>query len=358
MRISIILLILSLAGYSYYQTSCPTEKKKLIPSNCTPETPLYHNSLFKVGVAINLPEYMKNSRYRKIVDFEYNSITPENCFKFDALHPQINEYKFNNADWLVNYCQKNNKRLHAHNLVWFFQLPPWVINYKGSPKDWDNILKNHIQTVVGRYKGKIESWDVVNEVFNADGTWKQNVWYNNLGKSYVEKAFKYAHEADTSALLFYNEYETEWKPAARLAAINLVQELKQKKIPINGFGMEMHLALAYPSIEEIKQATNEIVTLGLLIHYSEIDLCFNTTGNPQFKINDSLLCLQADKYGQLIELYKTIPAKQQYGITFWGLSDANSWIPSTFNRKDYPLLFDSLYQPKPAYYEVKNKLCE
>jgi len=312
------------------------------------DTTLQSISPFPFGASINTTLLRNNAIYRAIAAREYNSLTAENVMKMGPIHPGINTYNWVNADTLVSFAQQYNKRIHGHTLVWHISLPGWVTNFAGDSAAWENLLKSHIQTVVSHYQGRLTSWDVVNEAFNDDGTLRNSIWLQHLGPDYIARCFRYAHEADPAALLFYNDYGHEYSAAKLNAIAALINTFKNNGVPIHGVGLQMHIN-KNSSNTGIANAISVMVQTGLKVHISELDISMNPENNQSLTFTPALSQLQADKYKLIARIYKNIPTAQQFGITTWNVSDADSWIPVTYNRPDWPLPFDSLYQKKPAY---------
>ena len=328
--------------------------KKPIEEQCGLEQVLFLQAEYPIGVAVD-PVYFGLPEYETLLREQFNSITPENIFKPSYLHPQEDNFFWLEADELVARTQQNNQRLHGHTLIWHQQLPNWMQNYQGSQADWEDLFKNHIQSICRHFKGEIASWDVVNEAFNEDGTLRNSIWRQHLGDGYIEKAFRYAHEADPQALLFYNDYNFAYNEPKREAIINFLLDLKQRDVPIHGIGMQMHIAINYPTKGQISAAIQAAGETGFLVHLSEVDVAVNPFNQTNLD-KETLFARQAEKLASLVVSYNALASRYQYGISFWGLSDADSWLPSYYNREDYPLLFDHSYQPKPAYCKLMDVL--
>lgn len=324
-------------------------------------------SPFPVGASISPTLLQNNAAYKNVLTNELNSITPENAMKFAGLHPQQNGYTFGGADAIVDFAKSQNKRLHGHTLVWHQSLPNWLVQFAGDSAAWEGILKSHIQTVVARYKGKLTSWDVVNEAFQDNGMLRMNdtdtssrdngsIWARHLGKDYMGRAFRYAREADPDLVLFYNDYGQEYSSAKTQAIKNMVTDFKTKGIPIDGIGLQMHMNIN-TSRTGITNAFQQLAATGLKLHISELDISVNPKGDPNAVYSDSIQKAQGELFAFVVQQYRTIvPKPQQYGITTWNVGDADSWIRSFYKRKDWPLLFDDSYQKKPAYYAFLNAL--
>ncbi|WP_316833099.1 endo-1,4-beta-xylanase [Pedobacter aquatilis] len=335
--------------------SCAKEKSTGITplkvDAATDETTLQKNMPFKMGAAVNVSLMKNNTDYRNLVIKEFNSITAENAMKFAALHPAKDTYTWSDADYLVDLAKANGMRIHGHTLNWYKSLPDWVNNFQGTTAEWENLLKNHIQTVVGHFKGKVSSWDVVNEAINDDGTIRNSIWVQKLGVDYIGRAFRYAHEADPDALLFYNDYGHEYGPTKRTAILNLVNDLKSEGIPVDGIGLQMHTRVTQADAN-LATAISTAAATGLKIHISEIDIALNPDNNPSLTYTPALAEQQAAKYKAIVKAYNALPKAQQYGITQWNVTDADSWIPSNYNRPDWPLPFDNQYKRKAAYQAI------
>jgi len=344
----------------------------LLLSGCIRESSVKTHTLtlagsasFHIGSAIEPSLMQTNSAYANIVNSEFNSITGESAMKFDKIEYAQNSFDFSEGDWLVNYAQQHKYRVHGHTLIWQDALPNWVLNFQGDSSAWENIFKTYITTVVSHYKGKVASWDVVNEAIRDDNGQLNDadlipgdpesgsVWCQHLGQDYIARAFQYAHTADPDALLFYNDFGNDnggWNDQKLDALINLVTGIKKRGIQIDGIGIQMHINLT-TSNSNITSTLQKMAATGLKIHISELDIAVNPNNDPSMVFTDSIATLQSNKYQFIAETYRAvIPVEQQYGITMWEFSDANSWIPLTYNRKDWPLPFDANYKKKPAYY--------
>ena len=331
------------------------------PSFSQPISSLKAISPFPIGGAIS-PELLTNNKlYRKVVTDEFSSITTENVLKYGMVHPEQNSYDFSKGDLLIEFALKNHKRVHGHCLAWHESVPKWLYEFQGDSAAWENLLQQHIQTVVGHYEGRITSWDVVNEAFKDDGSYRMDtindekkhrnitLWRNHLGSDYIARAFIYAHKADPKALLFYNEFGQEYSKEKLAAELKMVEDFKQRNIPISGLGIQMHINIDTKE-KGITNAIKQLAATGLLIHISELDIAVNTKKDKDFVFTDSLKAVQSKKYAFVVEQYKKlVPKKQQYGITFWNVGDADSWLINWKKVIDYPLLFDTNYQRKECY---------
>ena len=305
---------------------------------------------FPMGAAVSM-KYIKDSLlYRNLVINEFNSITGEGAMKMTRLQPSQGVFDFADGDYLVDFAEQYNKRIHGHTLIWG-KVPDWVTNFVGDSTAWENLMKTHIQTVAAHFKGKVASWDVVNEAIDDDGSVKNNIWRQKLGKDYIARAFQYAHEADSGALLFYNDFGHEYSKRRRDSINALVTSLKNRGIPIHGTGMQMHTRYNLEQDGWLK-AINESAATGLKVHISELDMFVNVTSDSNMVLTPDIARQQADQYRFIVRNYNAIPQEQQFGITQWNVSDKDTWIRGSKDRPDWPLPFDDNYQRKPAYYAM------
>jgi len=331
---------------------------------------------FVVGAAMDAGQIAgTDQRGDAIIQAQFNSISPENVLKWVVVHPQAGKYDFDLSDKYVAFGMEHHMFIHAHTLIWHNQVPAWVFrDDKGNSLSRDALLarmREHIQTVVGRYKGKIQSWDVVNEALNEDGSIRQSPWEKMIGEDYIEKAFEYAHQADPQAELYYNDYNLE-NEAKRKGAIALIKKLKDEGVPVNGVGLQGHYNLTWPSTQQVDDTIEAFAALGMKVAITELDIDVLPAGGKQptadvtvhIKENpalnpyvnglpDAVQQELAKRYGDLFGVFlKDRDAVER--VTFWGVTDADSWkndFPVT-GRTNYPLLFDRSGQPKPAFEAV------
>lgn len=278
---------------------------------------------------------------------EFNLVTPENCMKWDATEPSQNNFNFSEGDKLVDWAQTNNFKVHGHALVWHNQTPSWVQNLSASAMQ--SAMYNHIDKVMGHYKGKIPLWDVVNEAFEEDGSYRNSFWYRTLGKSFIENAFIRARAADPDAKLIYNDYNLEYTGSKSNGAYNMLKDLKSRNIPVDGIGFQMHLDIQYPiDYNDFANNLKRFADLGLEIYITEMDV--RVSSNP----SSAELQTQASYYKNIIEKCMAQPAVK--AIQVWGFTDKYSWVPGTFPGRGAALIFDSNYNPKPAYYAMQAAL--
>lgn len=330
---------------------------------------------FVIGAAINVDQITgKDTRGDDLITGQFNSISPENVMKWAVIHPRPDGYDFTLADKYVEFGIKNHMFIVGHNLCWHAQTPDWVFkDDKGNPISREALLErlhDHIRTVVGRYKGKINSWDVVNEALNEDGTLRQSQWMKIIGEDYIVKAFQFTHEADPNVQLNYNDYNLE-VPAKRKGAIALVKKLQAAGVPIAVVGNQAHLHLDDPSVADEEATITDLAATGVKVAITELDIdvlpsawghtadvSLNVKNDP--KLNPYPQGLPGDIQQRLAKRYADLFAVYWKHrdvinrVTFWGVTDGESWLNNwpVKGRTSYPLLFDRDGKPKPAFEAV------
>lgn len=327
---------------------------------------------FVIGAALNARQIMgKDAKGDAILTSQFNAISPENDLKWERIHPEPGGYDFTIPDQYVALGQKDGLYTVGHVLVWHAQTPKWVFeNQDGTPISKEALLarlKAHIFTVVGRYKGKIKAWDVINEVVGDDGKMRQSPWYKIGGEELFVKAFQWAHEADPKAELTYNDYNIE-NPGKREEALALVKRLKAAGAPITTVGIQAHYTLAEPDLKLLDEAITKFSALGVKVALTELDIDVLPRPNMGATADVNLKLAEDPKYNPYVKgLPDDVQAKltQRYAqvfaialkhkdvvsrVTLWGITDGDSWhngwpIP---NRTAYSLLFDRAGNPKPA----------
>jgi endo-1,4-beta-xylanase len=297
-----------------------------------------------IGTAVQMKPFRNDSTYREVLASEFNRVTPENAMKFGRLHPERSRYEFADADALVTFAKANQMQVHGHTLVWHQSMPDWLTQVEWTREELMDILHQHIYTVVAHYQGQLAAWDVVNEAVAGNGSLRDSIWLSRIGSEYIELAFRWAHEADPQARLFYNDHDGEGLGKKSDGIYALVKELRQRNVPIHGVGFQMHKSIKNPpSIEQVAANIKRLGELGLEVQITEMDVQIHDgIGTTQQK-----LASQADVYREMMRV--CLDAPNCKSLTTWGLADHHSWIPYFFKRPDSPLLFDESYRPKPAY---------
>jgi endo-1,4-beta-xylanase len=330
---------------------------------------------FLIGAAISDRHVRKNDSVAQLAVKQFNSIVAENCMKSEALHPSADRWNFKAADRFVKFGTDNGMAVVGHTLVWHSQLAPWFcVDEKGNlvkAKELKKRMREYIHTVVGRYKGQIHGWDVVNEAIEDDGTWRKSPFYEILGQDYILLAFKYAHEADPDAELYYNDYNLS-SPVKREKAIELVKWLKKKGCRIDAVGMQGHIGMDYPSFEEAEKSIVDIAATGVKVMVTELDLSAIPTVHMEANVADlvpydaaydpykeGLSAEASDAWNSRVaECFKILLRHSDVisRVTVWGITDEDSWkndFPMP-GRIDYPLLFDRNGQAKPVVNQLIN----
>jgi len=330
---------------------------------------------FYIGAALSADQISgREPDAMALVKQQFNSITPENILKWEEVHPEPDRYNFEVPDQYVAFGQKHEMHIIGHTLVWHCQTPGWVFrDASGRNLSREALLermKDHIFTVMGRYRGRIHGWDVVNESIMSDGSFRKSEWYEIIGEEYVEKAFEFARQADPDAELYYNEFDYEYQPK-REGVIRLVRNLQQKGLRVDGIGIQGHWFLEFPRIEEIEAYILALSELKIKLMITELDIgvlpfvhldskvadISSFDANTQKKLNpysaglpDTIQKIQAKRYGDLFSLFRK--HRDKFGrVTFWGVHDGQSWrsyLPIK-GRSEYPMLFDRRCLPKLAF---------
>jgi endo-1,4-beta-xylanase len=325
-----------------------------------------------IGAAIN--QNQSDGRDMAAVDLitrQFNTISPENLLKFQSLHPEPDRFTFEAADRYVAFGRDRGMAVIGHNLVWHSQTPRWVWDGPaGALADRVTMLarmRTHISTVVGRYKGRIRGWDVVNEALNEDGTLRDSPWRRGIGDDYVARAFELAHDADPNGELYYNDYNLATRPAKRAGAIRIVKDLQQRGIRIDAVGEQGHWRLGTPTAAELDQAITDLRATGVKVMVTELDVNLLPPAGaaapgqtPPPESNPYANGLPDDMQRALAQYYADafrVLLKHRDDITrvtFWGVSDADSWLNR--GRVNHPLLWDRQRRAKPAFDAVATVL--
>jgi len=344
------------------------------------EAPLTLKDAFKgsflIGAALNPAQFTeRDARDAAIVKAQFDSISPENVLKWEGVHPEPGRYDFDLPYKYVAFGEKNHMFIVGHTLVWHHQTPKWVFeDAKGNPVDRETLLKRmreHIQAVVGRYKGRVHGWDVVNEALEDDGTLRQTPWLKIIGEEYIAKAFEFAHEADPKAELYYNDFSLE-NEAKRNGAIELIGKLRAQGVPVTCVGLQGHYKIDWPSVDQLDAAIAAFAKLGVKVMITELDvdvlppamqyrgadISANVELQPKLNpytsgLPDSVQQTLARRYSDLFGVFLKHRGVLSR-VTSWGVTDASSWLNNwpVRGRTSYPLLFDRDGRPKPAFYAV------
>ena len=366
-------LILS-TGCSHFNFRAPT------PSHANTALHKAYENAFLVGSALN--EDTSNgidSASKAIAVREFNSITPENVMKAEIINPRPGEYHFKPADDFVEFGQRHNMFIVGHTLVWHNQTPAWFFTNNSekpnTPKQQIERMRQHIETVAGRYSGKVQAWDVVNEVIDNDGTYRPTTWVKGVGDgdTLVKNAFKFAERYAPDTELYYNDFNA-WRPKKVAGIVRMIKMLQAEGIRIDGIGIQAHWGLNFPKREYIENAIDAYAALGIKVMITELDvdaLPLTKEGqiigtgmlHPQFQLEEFETFLDpysnglpkdieqqlTDRYAELFKLFYDKREKISR-VTLWGIHDGMSWKNNypIANRTNYPLLFDRTKKAKPA----------
>ena len=315
-----------------------------------------------------------------VVARDFNALTAENCMKPMFMQPNEGEYFFKASDFCVDFAEANSMVLVGHTLVWHAMTADWFFKDGAGQLPGRELMlermRAHIDTVVGRYKGRIPYWDVVNEAVLHQGAgnsakFRESPWFKAIGEDYIELAFRHTHAVDPDAKLYYNDYNMTKKEKVDFV-LDMVSEMRANGVPIHGVGMQGHWMLDWPSLSDIEYALRTFADAGIPVSITELDISVlpdapshsgaNVTDNVEYaekynpysqSIPDEVLQKQADRYHEIFELFLKYKSNIER-VTFWGTSDFQSWKNSypMKGRTDYPLLFDRKFNPKPAYHSL------
>lgn len=342
----------------------------------------YYKKYFSIGVAVNVRALSGDEA--DLITREFNSVTAENDMKMGPIHPSEGTYNWRNADSIVNFAIKHKIKVRGHNLLWHAQAPAWLFKDSAGNQVSKEVLlarlKEHITTVVKHFKGKIYAWDVVNEAIDdkPENYLRNSLWYKICGEEFIPKAFEYAHAADPSVALYYNDYNSE-DEFKREKIYRLLKSLVDAKIPITGVGLQGHWKLDNPTNNLIRAAIERYASLGLKIQITELDVTVRKPLSPQERLagatqmpvdsglTPALASQQEQRYKEIFEIFRSYK-NVITNVTFWNVSDRYSWLDARNGgvaggaaagdparrvvRKAYPLLFDQNLQRKKAYFSV------
>jgi endo-1,4-beta-xylanase len=340
-----------------------------------------------IGTAVR-PAQLSEAAYASTLAREFNMLEPEDALKWEVVHPEPQSFDFSQADQIVDFATRHGMKVRGHTLVWHQQTPKWLIEGRFTSRELAEILETHIRTVVGRYRGKIFAWDVVNEAFDElhPGELRSTIWRDQPGiglagngiaegyeprastnparskpearsskqsYAYIERCFRWAHEADPQALLFYNEAEAEIMNPKSDAIYAMVRDFRQRGVPIDGVGFQMHIAKLRADVASISANIHRFTALGVQVHITEMDVALPVDPNGNPRPED--LQRQADIYRQIAAACLSHPGCT--AIQTWGFTDKYSWIGSHSKQtQGAALLFDRNYRAKPAYEALRDVL--
>jgi endo-1,4-beta-xylanase len=319
----------------------------------------------RIGTAV-IPFDLDNAPYAKVLGEQFSAVTPGNEMKWGVVEPTQGQFDWSGADRLVSFAQAHGQLVRGHTLLWHNQLPTWltdgVTNGSISKSQLADLLKQHIMTEAGRFRGKIWQWDVANEFFtdaNPSGLNPNDFWVSNLGPDIIPQAFRWAHQADPHALLFYNDYNIAGEDGSNAKSDAVFAWLKQmlaQGVPIHGVGDQGHLDTQFGfSGARMQQDLERYASLGLKVAITEADVRTNVDGPATQVPTDSLAQFaQPFEFGQMLKAAMAVP--DCLSFTVWGFGDADSWVPGFFTGEGYATIYDVNLQPKPAFFELQQDL--
>lgn len=368
---------------NFYLDNVVITKTEIVKKDYQRDIPELKNAFkdyFPIGTCVNPEQISSSDIHSEFIKYQYNALVPGNFMKPDALQPTEGNFVWDTADKYVEFGKENNMILRGHTLVWHSQIPDWFFE---DPEDSSkpasrellmSRLEKHIKTVVGHYKGKIDYWDVVNEVISDSsglrGNNEHSKWKSIIGdldgdgydSDYIELAFKYAREADPEAKLIINDYGTEGSTRKRDDLYNLVESMLKKGIPVDGVGLQMHISMYSPSAQEIKECIEKFASLkkynpDFTVQVTELDMSIYSSDSEGVKpVTDDIKAQQANQYKALFDVFKEEAKKDNLSLVmFWGNADDDTWLdtfPVKSGRLNAPLLFDRNLQAKPAYWAI------
>ncbi len=331
---------------------------------------------FVIGAAMDSSQIVgADTAALKIVKEHFNSIVAENCMKSMNIQPQEGVFTFDLADQFVKFGEENNMNIIGHCLIWHSQAPRWFfVDEKGKDVSREVLIermKNHISTVVGRYKGRVHGWDVVNEAIMEDGSLRKSKFYEIIGEDFIKLAFQFAHEADPDAELYYNDYN-EWHVGKRDSIVAMIKDFQADSIRIDAIGMQGHFGMDYPQLDEYQAAIDAYAATGVKVMITELDMsalprpgqntganitdieAYQAEFNPFTEgLSEEVSAEWNKRMADFFQLFIDNSDKIQR-VTMWGVSDATSWKNNfpVRGRTDYPLLFDRNHQAKPIVQQI------
>ena len=331
---------------------------------------------FYIGTALNGTQITEaDTAAVRVIRENFSAIVAENCMKSGPLQPKEGIFDFTLADKFVDFGEKYNLFITGHTLIWHAQTPAWFFRDSLGKDVTREVLieriKKHITTVVGRYKGRVKGWDVVNEALNDDGSYRKSKFYTIIGEDFIKLAFQFAHEADPSAELYYNDYSL-FNPEKRNGVIAMVKKMKEQGVKIDGIGEQCHVGLDFPDIKDFEQSIESFAALGVKVMITEMDVSVlpmpdwkvgaDISANFEYKkklnpytngLPDSANVVFENRYLDFFKLFLK-HKKDISRVTLWGVTDGQSWknhFP-VWGRTDYPLLFDRHYHAKPVVKKI------
>jgi len=334
----------------------------------TPIEPSLREALdqyFDIGAAVQSSFVDATDLRSALLARHFSSLTAENCMKPEALQAVEGVFRFRDADKILRFAERNGMALRGHTLVWHNQTPAWFFSDPDDPTKPPSRelliarMRTHIMTVMGHFRGRVKSWDVVNEVLSDAGLLRGpaegSKWMGIIGPDYIDLAFRFAREADPAATLVMNDYNLENSVAKREAMYELAKGMLARGVPIDAVGLQMHVSIYGPSVDSIRASIERFAALGLKVQVTEMDVSIYNGSEKEKRITAELLARQAERYAELFRLFEE---QTRFGrldsVTLWGVADDTSWLDGfpVPGRANAPLLFDRDKLPKPAFWSI------
>ena len=326
---------------------------------------------FDVGAAAGINHIDPNSQYAQLLIKHFSVLVAENEHKWNAIQPQEGQFNWTQADRIIEFAENTGMRVRWHALVWHEQMPDWLFQDRrnASRPAARNLLndrmKTHIQTVVRRYRNRVDCYDVVNEALADNGGDRNGLrtaaqgskWYEILGPEYIDNAFRWAREVDPNARLVINDYNLESSAYKRNNMAGLIRGMKERGVPVDAVGLQMHISVSQPPVEEIRQTIELFGSLGVKVIITEMDMSiYGGDREPLKEVTPQILLAQAQRYRDIWAVFVEQAEKGNLGdmVLLWGTTDNMSWKNNfpVRGRTDAPLLFDSRYKAKPAFWAL------
>lgn len=306
-----------------------------------------------IGAACASTPLNEEPLYRDVLGREFNLLVAENIMKFKYLQPAPGRFDFTEADRMEAFAREHAMRFRGHTLAWHNQLPDWVRQGTFTRHQAMDVLRTHIFTVLEHFRGRTYCWDVVNEALNDEGGWREkSPWFRLIGPDYVAHAFRWAHEADPALKLVYNDYGMELPGVKSDGCYRMVRDLLQQGVPVHSVGFQFHLGVEN-RLDPAACLANlrRFGELGLDLQFTELDM-----GIPK-PVTDARRQEQAEEYANRFRI--ALDSGSVSAVIFWGFTDRHTWIPAfTKDTYDEPLPFDRDYQPKPAYFAIREAMAQ
>ncbi|MDB4292946.1 endo-1,4-beta-xylanase [Maribacter sp.] len=336
-------------GWRYYSLIREGFEEELTPvGEPEPDTALKSvATTFSVGMAVQANRL--TGQHNDILVREFNNLTAEYEMKMNIMYPSEGNYDFTAADAIVDYGVANGMNIHGHALIWHSSTPNWVEDFAGTDAEFEAMVEDYITTTLTRYKGKVRSWDVVNEAIqDGSNALRNSVFRERMGDDYITKCFQFARNADPDVLLFYNDYNVTFDSGKQAAMFDIVDDLMVNDL-IDGVGPQMHISYNFPSRSQIQSVVDNTVSRGLLMHFSELDIRANPDNDLTTSLPITRAIQQQAKVKEVVQIYNAIPEANKFALTIWGLKDNESWLINFWGQPDWPLLYDSNFNIKKAH---------